>query len=592
MSFDGVVMRSIVKELKEKLLGARLNKIYQPEEDELSMVFYNKGSNYRLLVSANSNNPRIHLSDYSKENPKEAPMFCMLLRKHLLGGRVLNIKQFDIDRIIFIDISSLDELGQASEMRLSIEIMGRHSNIILVDKEEGKILDSIIRVSQDMSRIRQVLPGLSYTTPPSQNKSNPLQSSKEEFYSLIENSKDSLPIFKFFYLNYTGLSPMASKEICYNGKINKNKRLSHIKDEELENLYRSFKNFTEKICKNQFNPLYITDDSDKIIAFYCIQLNQYEESRKHPIDSISQVLDTVYKNRNISNQLNQKTQNIRRTIQTKLDRTLNKLSKQEDELSSSKDRDRFKIFADIISANIYQIPKGVENIKLENFYDENLSLINIPLDKKLSPPQNAERYYRRYSKLKKAESLLQKKIPETRSEVSYLEHVLVSLDNINTLKELEEIKEELIIEGYIRDKNKSKRKKSRKNKLAAPHHYLSQDKFNIYVGKNNRQNEYLTLRFANKEDIWLHVQNMPGSHVIIRRNNQEVPSRTLEEAAILAAYYSKGKYSSNVPVDFTEIKDVRKIPRGKPGMVNYKNHKTIYITPSKKEVNKIQKIDN
>lgn len=591
MSFDGVVTRSIVRELQNKLLGARLNRIFQPEKDELSMMFYNKGNNYRLLISANSNNPRIYLSDYSKKNPQEPPMFCMLLRKHLLGGTILNIEQFNMDRIIFIDISTLDELGEVSEMRLSIEIMGRHSNIILIDKQKEKVLDSIIRVSQDMSRVRQVLPGLPYTVPPSQHKSNPLETSKVEFYNFIKNSKPNLSIFKFFYFNYTGLSPMISKEICYNGNIDKNKKIENLTDKDLSNLYNSFDNFISIISEGNFNPLYITNELDKILSFYCVDINQYGQNNKNFLSSMSKVLDIVYKKTDISNRIEQKSQNIKKSIQTKLDRTLNKLDKQKDELLSSKDREKFKIYADIISANIHRIPKGAKEVKLENFYDEDLSLINIPLDNKFSPPQNADKYYRRYSKLKSAESLLQKQIPETKSEISYLEHVLISLDNTREIEELDEIKEELIIEGYIKNKRHKKRK-SPKNKLASPHHYISQDKFNIYVGKNNRQNEYLTLKFANKEDIWLHVHNMPGSHVIIRTNKKEVPSTTLEEAAILAAYYSKGKNSSNVSVDFTERKNVRKIRKGKPGMVNYDNFKTINITPSKKAINRIRKVNS
>ncbi|HLR21354.1 MAG TPA: NFACT RNA binding domain-containing protein [Tissierellaceae bacterium] len=592
MSFDGVVTKSIVKELKEKLLGSRVDRIFQPEEDELSLVLHSRGSNHRLLISASSNNPRIYLSNHAKKNPQTPPMFCMLLRKHLLGGIILNIEQFNMDRLIFIDISTLDELGESSEMRLAIEIMGRHSNIILINKKNNKIIDSIIRVSQGMSRIRQILPGFTYEIPPSQNKSNPLTTSKDEFYNLLENEKQKLDLFKFFYFNYIGLSPMISKEICYNSNIDINRSIGSLQNEELNTIYDTFSKFLDTVDKENFTPLYIdNDNSDKIIAFYSIDLNQYGQNNKHFLSSISEVLDIVYRKKNVSNQTSQKSQSIKKTIKIKLDRATNKLVKQKEELLSSKDRDKFKVYADIISANIHRIPKGEEEVQLENFYDENLNLINIPLNKKISAPENAQRYYKKYSKLKNAEILLLKQIPETESEISYLEHVLVSLDNANEIEELDEIREELIAEGYIRDRNKRKHKNKKKIKLSAPHHYVSQDGFHIYVGKNNRQNEYLTLQFANREDIWLHVQNMPGSHVIIKKsNNQEVPSGTLEEASTLAAYFSKGKNSSNVSVDFTERKNIKKIRGGKPGMVSYENFKTINITPSKKAINKIKKI--
>lgn len=588
MAFDGIVTKSIVKELKEKILGARIDKIYQPEDDELSILLHNHGTNHRLLLSASSNNPRMYLSSYSKKNPQTPPMFCMLLRKHLSGGIILNIEQFSMDRIIFIDISSIDELGAAYELRLVIEIMGRHSNIILINKSNNKIIDSIIRVDENMSRVRQILPGYVYNTPPAHKKVNPLKTSKVEFLNFINNSDQNLPIFKFFYFNYLGLSPLISKEICHNANLDIDRIIGDLKDSDINNLYSSFQNLINIIINEQFNPMYITNDLDKIIAFYSLDLKQFGNNNKSFSNSISDILDTVYKKRDASNRIIQRSQNIKRSIQVKLDRTTNKLVKQKEELLSSKDRDKFKIYADLISANIHLIPRGVTEIELENFYDENLKLLNIPLDKKLSTVENAQKYYKRYSKLKNAESLLLRQIPETQSEISYLEHVLVSVDNANEIEDLDEIREELITEGYISDNKKKIKKSSKKKKLSAPLYYKSQDGFDIYVGKNNRQNEYLTLRFANREDIWLHVQNMPGSHVIIRTGNKNVPSNTLEEGAVLAAYFSKARHSSNVPVDFTERKNVKKLRPGKPGMVNYNNFKTINITPSKDIVDKIQ----
>lgn len=591
MSFDGVVTKSVVKELKDVLLGGRIDRIFQPEKDEIAINIHSLGRNYRLLISASSNNPRIYLTNHSKKNPQTPPMFCMLLRKHLSGGTILNIEQFSMDRIIFIDVSALDELGEPSEVRLIVEIMGKHSNIILVEKETQRIIDSITRVSEDMSRVRQILPGFIYDFPPSQDKINPLESSKEDFYRFIENERENLPIFRLFYFHYTGISPLASKEICFNANIDMDRPIGSLSQDELENLYDSFSNFVKNIKEENFNPLYIINDLEDIIAFYSLDLNHYGQYNKYFSSSISEILDTTYRRRDIFDRISQKSQGIKKSVQIKLDRAINKLSKQREELLESKDREKLKIYADLISANIHRIPRGVDRIELENFYDENLVPMNIPLDMKLSPAENAQRYYKRYSKMKNAESLLLQQIPETEYEISYLEHVLISIDNAMEIEELDEIKEELIKEGYIRDNKANKRKKQKEGKLSSPHHYISQDGLQIYVGKNNRQNEYLTLKFANREDIWLHVQNMPGSHVIIRKENKDIPSTTLEEAAILAAYYSKGKNSNNVPVDYTERKHVKKIRNAKPGMVTYDNFKTVNVTPSRESINKIKKVE-
>ncbi len=592
MSFDGIVTKSVVKELKETLLGGRIDKIYQPEKDEILINVHNKGNNHRLLISASSNNPRIYLTKNSKKNPQSPPMFCMLLRKHLSGGIILNIEQYSMDRIIFIDISSLDELGQPSETRLVVEIMGKYSNIILVDKESQKILDSITRVSGEMSRVRQILPGFKYDYPPSQNKINPLTSAEKHFYEFIKEEKENLQVFKFFYFNYTGLSPLISREICFNANIDIDRPIGSLGDSEVDALCTSFSKVIGNVKDELFNPLYITNDLDEIIAFYSMDLNQYGNKNKYFSSSISHILDTSYRKRDIFDRISQKSQSIRKSVQVKLDRAINKLSKQKEELLESKDREKLKIYADLISANIHRIPRGIDKIELENFYDENMATISIPLDIKLSPVENAQRYYKRYSKLKNAEALLLKQIPETKNEISYLEHVLIGIENSVEIEELDEIKDELIKEGYIRDNSRNRKKKKKEEKLSSPHHYVSQDDFHIYVGKNNRQNEYLTLKFANKEDLWLHVQNMPGSHVVIKKDNKEIPDTTLEEAAILAAYYSKGKNGKNISVDYTERKNVRKMRNSKPGMVIYENFKTTNVNPSKEIINKMKKVED
>ena len=588
MSLDGIVVNSIVKELNTKLLGGRIDKIYQQEKDEILINIYNEGENHKLLISASSNNPRVHLTDKAKSNPPNPPMFCMLLRKHLTGGRILNIEQFMMDRIIFIDISSLDELGMNSQKRLIIEIMGRYSNIILIDKNNFKIIDSIKRVNHDMSRVRQVLPGLEYEYPIA-DKTNPLEINEGEFYTLLEEANPNTPIFKFFYTNYMGLSPLIGKEICCNGNIDIKRTIISLNLDEKKALYSSFKKIIDKIEKKYFTPVLIKNNyNNNYLAFHALDINQFGNENKIYCDSISEILNKFYYKNDMADRLNQKSQSMTKIIETKLERSQKKLAKQKEELLEAKDREKYKVYGDLISANLYIIEKGSSEIEVENFYTENMDKIKIPLDKRFPAAENAQRYYKKYSKLKNANILLSKQILETEDEINYLENVLNSIDNCEETNEIEEIKEELIKEGYIKGNRKNKKKSVAKTK---PLHYLSQDGFHIYVGKNNRQNDYLTLKFANKEDLWLHVQKIPGSHVIVKNEGQSIPDTTLEEAAILAAYYSKGKHSKNVAVDYTNKKNVRKPKGAKTGMVIYEDFSTIFVNPSDEIIEKIKKVE-
>lgn len=589
MSFDGIVTKAVVRELRENLVGGRVDKIYQQEKDEILLNIHNKSINYKLVLSASSNNPRIYITNYSKKNPQAPPMFCMLLRKHLSGGIVLNIEQYELDRVVFIDISSLDELGLPTEKRLIIEIMGKHSNIILIEKSTQKIIDSIKRVPEDISRVRQILPGFIYESPPAKDKINPLSSTKEEFLNLMEKTDKNLPVFKFFYFNYLGFSPLISREICFNANLDIYRTIGSLSKDDIEELFDSFNELVTKVIKEDFTPLFITsENTNDIDAFYSLDINQYGSGNKTFVSSISQVLDTYYRKKDILDRISQKSQSIRKSIQVKLDRALSKLGKQKNELFESKDREKYKIYADLISANLYRISRGLDSIELENFYDENLAKITIPLDRKISPSDNAQKYYKRYSKLKNAHLLLLEQIPETEAEIEYLENVLISIENSTEVEELDEIKDELVSEGYIKGNNEKKKKES---SVSQPHHYISSDGFNIYVGKNNKQNDYLTLKFARKEDLWLHVQNMPGSHAIIQREGKTIPDTTLEEAAILAAYYSKGKNGNHIPVDYTERRNVKKHKNAKTGMVIYDDFKTIIINPSREAVERIKKVE-
>lgn len=588
MSFDGIVTRNIVLELNNFLVGGKINKIYQHEKDEILLHVYNKGKNYKLLISSSSNNPRLHITRYEMENPPSPPIFCMVLRKHLSGGIILNIEQYGMDRIIFIDISALDEFGEVTVKRLIVEIMGKHSNIILVNKESLKIIDAIKRITPNISRVRQILPGLLYTFV-KQDRFNPLYSTETDFYQQMEKDNKSKQVYKFFYTNYVGLSPLISKEICSKAGVDIDRPLGTLTESDMKNLYTSFSSIMEKVKDNKFNPQLIKNEFGKdYVAFHSLDIDQFGNKNKIYMNSINQVLDIYYTENDKQDRIYQKGLSIKKSVQNKLERSLKKLAKQKEELMKSEDRDKYKIYGDLISANIYRIEKGVDKIEVENFYDENMEKITIPLDKRYSPAENAQRYYKKYTKLKNAHKQLLEQIPETEKEIEYLENVLNNIDKCTEIIELEEIKEELIEEGYLKGKIK---KKSGRN-VSKPHHYISSDGFHILVGKNNKQNDYLTLKASNKTDLWLHVQKIPGSHVIIKTENKQVPDKTLEEAAMLAAYYSKGKNSNNVAVDYTERKNIRKPKNAKLGMVIYENYKTIFVSPSEEYIEKIKKVSD
>lgn len=588
MSFDGIVTHSVVNELNEKILGGKIDKIYQQESDEILLIIRNNGENHKLLLSASSNNPRIYLTKHSKENPSSPPMFCMLLRKHLAGGKVLNIEQYEMDRIVSIDISSRDELGEFTEKRLIIEIMGKHSNIILIERDSSKIIDSIKRVPEHISRVRQIYPGLIYNNPPIGDKINPIESIREDFLDLINNEEQNLQIYKFFYFNYLGLSPLISREICSMANIDIDRTISSLASEDINRLFDCFNRVMTLVKDKEFTPLYIKANTKDIKAFHAVKIEQFGLDNIHYDDSISSILDIYYRNKDIQDRIKQKTQAIRKNIKNKLDRAKSKLEKQIMELNESKDREKYKIYGDILSANLYKIPKGSTEVELENFYSEELESIKIPLDPKIGPAINAQKYYKRYQKLKNANNLLKRQIRESRNEIEYLENVIYNIDTSTEIYEIDEIKDELISEGYIK---RSTKKKTQKKKLSNPRHYISSDGFHMFVGRNNRQNDVLTMKTAHKEDIWFHIQKKPGSHVIIKTEGKEVPDSTLEEAANLAAYFSKAQNSKNVLVDYTEKKHVRKTKGAKLGMVIYENFNSINVSPSEEIIDKLEQVD-
>jgi len=594
MPFDGSVINSIIFELNQKLQNGRVDKIYQPEKDELIIGIRGFKENYKLLLSASPNYPRIHLTTESKTNPQIPPTFCMLLRKHLLGGRILSITQPEFERVVEIAIECQDEMGYSTIKVLTSEIMGRHSNIIFIDKESNKIIDSIKRVSFEVSSIREVLPGRQYAYPPSVAegelpKLNPLVASFSDLDKSIEHQADSLKADKFLMKAFNGISPVAAKEICSYGNLEFDADITRIKDIQRASLYKGLELFVNRLKQRDYKPNIVLEGG-KLKDFYCFELKMFEHLQKEYIDSISEAVERFYLEKDNKDRIKQKYGDIQKIISNRLDRCYKKLEILDQELSKAHEAEKYKLFGDLIMSNLYQIEKGADKVTLMNYFSETCENIEITLDTQLAPTANAQRYYKKYNKSKSALVSIEQQLQENKQEIQYLEAQADNLEKCTEELEINEIRHELADQGYTKRKKEGKGK----NKVAAPSkpmQFISSTGFEIYVGKNNLQNDYLTIKFAAPNDIWLHTKDIPGSHVIIKTGGKPLDDETLAEAANLAAFYSKAKNSTKVPVDYTIRKNVRKPNGSKPGMVIYENNKTVYINPNEEAIKKLNKVN-
>ena len=591
MALDGLVIHSIVDELHKKLLGGKIDKVYQPENDEVVLHIRNNKENFKLVLSCSASNPRVYLaSDYKKENPINAPMFCMLFRKYIQGGNIVNVSQVDFERIIKISVESFDELKEKTTKDIIIEIMGRHSNIILTHSSNNKIIDSAKRIPPSVSRVRQILPGQTYVLPPKQDKLNPITNISLNSFVDTLSSFDG-PIFKAIYSKFLGISSVIAKEICFRANIDENLLVSEISSDDISKIYREFHNLFKYIKDNIYNPCMVIDTSiDKVLDFSCINLSLFSNLSIINDDSISKILENYYATKDIKDRIHQRSSDLRKSISIKLDRLYNKLNKQEKELIESENAQIYKIKGELITSYIYMIEKGMESVEVANFYDPEYKNIKISLNTNFTPSENAQKYFKKYNKLKTAKKEITSQMEITKEEIDYLENIMLSIENCENLAELMDIREELGKVGYIRSKNNSKKETKLTTK---PHEFVSSNGFKILVGKNNKQNDHLTLKVASNEDIWMHTKNIPGSHVIIKTEGKEVPDETIFEGAMLAAFFSKSKMSSQVPVDYTKKKNVKKPNGAKPGMVIYDTNNTIYVTPTEELVVKLKsKFDN
>lgn len=575
MSYDGFVTHSVVHELNTKILGGKIDKIYQPEADEIIISIRTFSGNYRLLLSASASNARVHLTEAKRENPMTPPMLCMLMRKHLSGGKIIAVNQFEFDRIIKIDIESYNELGDLGVKSIIVEIMGRHSNIIFID-EDKKILDSAKHVDFTVSAVRQILPGFIYELPPKQEKLALPEFSIVDFMNNLSSQSGDTLLDKFLLSRIMGMSPLVAREIVY--------RFSgHTKVTKDEVDLAKFVTFVETICSdisnNRYSPCIVLESgSGKPLAFSCIELTQYSSAASvKTLEDISAAIDCYYLTRAAQERMKQKSANVLKLVNNNIERCAKKLAMHRKNLEKSKDREKYKICGDLLTANMYRVEYGMSEVEVENFYDDNKPIV-IKLESDISPAQNAQKYYKKYNKAKVTEEHALEQIADAEEELAYLETVLDSIVKAESPSDLSEIKDELSEQGYIsRSQNAKKKKKPQKS---APMKFVSSDGYEILVGRNNKQNDELTIRMSYSTDIWLHTKEIPGSHTLIRTNGTgEAPDSTILEAAQLAAYYSKAKNSAQVPVDYTQVKNVKKPNGAKPGFVIYERNQTVYVTP-------------
>ena len=587
MALDGITTSAIVSELKAALLGGRIDKIHQPLADEIRMSIRGLGSGAKkIIISANSAHPRIHLTESSRENPMAAPLFCMVMRKHIAGGKIIDIVQPNFERIIILRIESANEMGDITTKNLILEIMGKHSNLILTD-ETGKILDSIKRVTHEKSSVREVLPGKEYVFPPSQDKKNPLLAEQADFLFSL-HLQEGRRLQEFLYQTYTGISPVMAGEICTRAGLDASDSCQETTLENSERLFAAFEKTMQEVKAADFCPaIYYQKENNRIVDFAVLKMQQFQGLAAKPLPSVSALLEGFYQERDNAAHIRQKAQDMRKLVTNHIERCVKKKEIQLKTRRETKGMDLWKKKGELLTANIYAVPQGVTTFKTIDYYEESMPEIEIAIDPAKTPAENAQKYFAKYNKAKRTLAALEIQEKQNNEELAYLESVLNALENAKEDADLSEIRTELAESGFIR--RQAQKKGQPKPKRAKPLRYISSDGYEILVGKSNLQNDELTLRTAEPTDLWMHTKDIPGSHVIIRTNGQsELPEATMEEAANLAAFYSKAKNSSMVPVDYTQRKNIKKPNGAKPGMVIYLTNKTIYITPDEARIQQMK----
>lgn len=583
MAYDSLVLSALINELNQTILGARIEKIYQPGKTDIVIIFHTPAGKQRLFMSADPGMARVHLTRFNRENPLTPPMFCMVLRKHLEGGKLTRISQPDFERIIRLHIESYDELGRLSEKILVCEIMGKHSNIILLNSEDNVILDGIIRFSHAVNRYREVLPGRSYIAPPGQGKINPLHISEYDFKSILWKKvltcAESAPASpdKWLLQTFTGLSPQTCREMFLLSGLAEDITLDNFGEHELQKLWEAFSSMMEKTKKAAFCPTLVLDNNKQPVAFSAYDLVQFGPLPKLH-GSMNEITDRFYQARYEQNLFRQLRDRLNKTVSNEISRNRKKLTFQEETIALAKAAEEYRKAGELLMANLHLLKPYMESVTLPDFYDPGQKEITIALDPSLTPSENAQAYFKKYNKAKAGKKAARELQREIEQELAYLESVSANIDQAASLEDLAEIKTELAEQGYIREKSTGKNKKTPAPE-SRPWQFSTEEGTIIWVGKNNKQNDWLTCKKAKASDIWLHVKDSPGSHVIVRSENGDIPEKVLIQAALLAAYFSKARNSAKVPVDYTLRKYVHKPNGAKPGMVIYENQRTVYVTP-------------
>lgn len=575
MALDSVAIYALKNELSEKLVGGRIEKVHQPERDEILLAVRTYTDSYKLVISASPSNARVHFTAAAKENPKTAPMFCMLLRKHLQSGKITEISQPGFERMLKITVESRNELGDIVNRFLIAELMGRNSNIILTD-ENGIIIDAARRIDFTQSSVRQILPGIEYKAPPAQDKAAILDPDAE---IEVDFSDPTLPAHRAVMAAVSGISPITAREIIHlcTGDCTISCRL--LSEERKSAINDALKLYRSDILSHKISPVIISEaDTGRLIDFSATSVTQYSGGAavaEYP--DMSSAIEAFYRTRDTKERLKQRSADLLHLINTNLERLSKKLVLQQKTLSDAKNKEAYRKTGDLLTANIYMLSQGMSEVTLPDYFTEGAPEVKITLSPALTPAQNAQKYYKKYNKAKNAETELVKQIESARADIEYLESMQSLVLNCLDLSDIGAIRAELASEGYIK---RTGTRKQKKDSASKPHHFISSDGFDIYVGKNNLQNDTLTLRFANSSDIWFHTKNIHGSHTVIKLGtDKDVPRRTMLEAAALAAYFSKARTSNQVPVDYTCIKNVKKPNGAKPGMVIYDGYNTVYTAP-------------
>ncbi|XQY93452.1 Rqc2 family fibronectin-binding protein [Metabacillus sp. HB246100] len=569
MSFDGLFTYTITNEIREVLKNGKIAKIHQPYKYDLIFHVRSGGKNHKLFLSAHPSYARIHLTNESYENPSEPPMFCMLLRKHLEGGVIENIEQLETERIIMIDVRSRNELGDVTTKRIMIEIMGRHSNIILLDKERMVILDSIKHLSPAVNRHRTVMPGQPYVLPPSQGKTNPLLADEETILKKLDFNAGKID--QQIVHQFSGISPLFAKEVAYRAGLTNRKTIP-----------ASFTGMIQNLKDKQIEPTIYYNNNKEV--FYMLSLTHMGSSEHKQFSTLSELLDRYYYGKSERDRVKQQGNDLEKFILNELKKNEKKIQKLESTLDQAEKANEYQLFGELLTANLYSIKRGDKYAEVINYYDEENNTVRIPLNTQKTPSENAQKYFSKYQKAKNSVEVIREQIKLAESEIVYFDALAQQIESASP-KDIEEIREELMDGGYIKQRqSRSKKKKTIKPSLES---YIASDGTEIIVGKNNKQNDFLTNKVAARDEIWLHTKDIPGSHVVIRSKSPS--EETILEAANIAAYFSKAKNSSSVPVDFTAIRHVKKPSGSKPGFVIYDNQQTVYVTPNQDLVFKLRK---